>query len=727
MDNYDGEVEQQVEYEIPETTESIPTHTRPTMYRRSNRQFGGSHNSQIVRASRGGKGPKKEDNMPKDNPAQNQNGKQQGKGEKPKEGKDNKQVADEKPTTPPDENDVGKNRLGKSLANKGRNLFGLRKGKKKKEEKKDSNDNENKKDESNNNDSEDKEDEEKKSSGLFNFHLSKFAKIKIMIIGSVVLFSFIFFILVILALLGFDVTQAIPTFSATSYNTEGFVSVYEEGTEEYNLEINYYKKLEEVSEKFEKEHGESLKTNYIHSFLIYIYYLLDAKDINADGSDRIDYNALSSKVDDVVKLMTPSSNNKNVDYEVNGEFYRNLKNSDLFKTYYQKVLKTEDDDEILKSIFDVALELEDMESVEATTVTTETNVSTTTTNTSMPIKEYLANSIYAKTDQYLSSETTKAYTIVFSTNLVAQNKNLTVNVNNASASNEVCSITKGCSYNDNNQLVDGGGKHSSKNTIYYNGAYYYRKPLSSSEQSGLNSTINSVFGNVLVKSDGTYPILDASKIAGFGDGDYKSIIKTTFGDFNYKNIGEDSYVDGSYGNQKVLTNVIFYDQKDYPTAVFCGIRGLTIGGSGCGVTAMAIVASTYENNRKYTPPILNEDARKLGMCGSSGTSQGFFGKEAAKFKYKYVGGTKWNKSLLNQVLKHLSEGHLVVVRIGPGHFTSGGHYMVLGGIDPETKKVYVYDPNNRANKSYRKTGNGWYSFNDIIVKEAYNFYIIWKG
>ena len=92
-----------------------------------------------------------------------------------------------------------------------------------------------------------------------------------------------------------------------------------------------------------------------------------------------------------------------------------------------------------------------------------------------------------------------------------------------------------------------------------------------------------------------------------------------------------------------------------------------------------------------------------------------------------MGGSKYNKSLLNSVLKHLSEGHLVVVRIGSGHFTSGGHYMVLGGVDPETKKVYVYDPNNRSNQGYRKTGNGWYSFNDIIVKEAYNFYIIWKG
>ena len=93
--------------------------------------------------------------------------------------------------------------------------------------------------------------------------------------------------------------------------------------------------------------------------------------------------------------------------------------------------------------------------------------------------------------------------------------------------------------------------------------------------------------------------------------------------------------------------------------------------------------------------------------------------------------TQKTKDELNLITYHLKKGHLVIVNVLSGHFTSGGHYMVLGGIDPITKKVYVYDPNNRNNSRYRSTGNGWYSFNDIIVKEAkgkpqYGFYIIWK-
>ena len=81
---------------------------------------------------------------------------------------------------------------------------------------------------------------------------------------------------------------------------------------------------------------------------------------------------------------------------------------------------------------------------------------------------------------------------------------------------------------------------------------------------------------------------------------------------------------------------------------------------------------------------------------------------------------------LNILTSHLKKGHLVIAHMAAGHFTNGGHYIVLGGIDPETKKVYVYDPYDKVNKWWLNSGNGWYSLNDIIAKEALAFYIIWK-
>ena len=145
---------------------------------------------------------------------------------------------------------------------------------------------------------------------------------------------------------------------------------------------------------------------------------------------------------------------------------------------------------------------------------------------------------------------------------------------------------------------------------------------------------------------------------------------------------------------------------------------------------MAMVVSTIENSNKYDPIYMMKRAHSSGYCGKgiSGTSPSFFQKESSSMKYKYLRVSKRKKTDLNLVLSHLSQGHLVITHMKSGHFTSGGHYMVLGGIDPATKKVYVYDPNNASNVKYRNSGNGWYSFNDIIVKESFNyFYIVWKG
>ena len=609
--------------------------------------------------------------------------------------------------------DVGSQKLKSSLASKkGRSLPWR---KKKKQE-------ENKESDSSTNEENSQENQESESDSPLALSAEQQRRIKIKILIKVAMFAvpafFLFALFVILAsILTQHVVVSAPVGAANSYGTEEFEALNNEGNEDYDKEIAFYEKLKKVSEE------NFINVKYINAILLYRFYQAEI----ADDSENlaIDYELMTSFVDRFVEVI---NNSNSTDYTIGGPVYNAIKESDAFREYYAELLTTQTADEILTKIFEFALEIEEFVAVDDTSITSDTGV--TVNNSRLSINEYLSDSIYARTDSLVSSEKAKAYTVVYSTNVVANNKDLSVKVDTASASNDVCSVSKGCSYDANGNLVTGPGAQSSLNQIYYNGGYYYRRPLTESEQQSLNGDVNSVLGNVLVNSDGTYPELDPQKIDGFGDddGDYKEILRKAYGDYKFKNVGEDSYAtESNYGNKKVLTPVIFYDQKDYAKSQFCGIKNYTIGGSGCGVTAMAIVASTYENNRKYDPIYMNTEAKNRGMCGTGGTNRGFFAKEAAVMKYKYLGGWKGNKSLLDAVLKHLSLGHLVVVRIGSGHFTSGGHYMVLGGIDPETKKVYVYDPNNRSNKSYRKTGNGWYSFNDIIVKEAYNFYIIWKG
>lgn len=619
--------------------------------------------------------------------------------------------------------DVGSRNLRNSLNNKAKNMWQQRHKKKERQE------------------ASDGESTSENETSSFNpldevaGAIKRRIKIKIIIYGTLIGIALLIAGTILMALFGVNIAQTVPAISPNNYETDNFQPTYEEGTEEYKDEINYYKKLKETVEKYENETGDELKLNYIHAPLIYLYYKIDNGEISSNDNLAIDYKKMTEMIDVIVPLMTPSDESKTIDYEIDGDFYNNLKDSKEFKDYYEEVLKTKKIDELLDEIFNLAKELDEMVSVDDTVITTETTVTVTesssnnkTTTKTMSLNSYILGSLYANSVNINNSELVKAYTIAYSTNVVANNKSLTIDSNSASINGSTCSVEKGCSYDKNGNLVDGPGERSDKNTIFYNGKYYYKLPLTSSEISDLNTSVNSVFGNVLVKSDGTYPNLDITKLGGLGD--YKSILNSSYGsDYTIKNIGEDSYiVDGSYGTTMVKTNVIFYDQGDYASNSFCGLKNETIKSSGCGVTSMAMVTSTYENNNKYNPIFMNQEAMNKKMCGAgSGTAQAFFGKEASSMNYKYLGGSKYNKNILNLVLQHLSKGHLVVVRMGPGHFTGGGHYMVLGGVDPSTKKVYVYDPNNKSNSNWRKTGNGWYSFNDIIVKEAYNFYIIWKG
>ncbi len=632
---------------------------------------------------------------------------------------------------------VGANRLKNALSKAKNYVNKRRKGKSNNANSaSDTSDNNNDNDNSSNDNN---DDSSKKGKGILSARL----KIKIILYGTLILLIILMILALLMAVFGIDVSQTIPAITPSTYGTDGYESRYEKDSKEYKEELEYNKKLAEASENYAKKYGEELKTNYIHSFLIYLYYSVDIEEIDPNAND-VDYPKLTSMIDKVVELMKPSDSGKTIDYEKKGEFYNNLKNSSLFIDYYKPLLKKEKADDILNEIFDLAEDLGKIEVPDETVITSETTIEyeikeptptnkptvtstpTSTTTKKMSINEYLADSIYASSSTN-NAELVKAYTITYSTNIVSDNKKLTITSQNAKASNPLCSVKLGCSYDSSGNLVDGGGSQSNKNTIYYNGKYYYKLALSSSEQNDLNKNINSVFGNVLVNSDGTYPSLDPNKLYGLGDGDYKTIMSSAYGsNLQFKNVGEDSYANGiNFGNKKVLSNVIFYDQKDYK-GKYCNLNGMTIGGSGCALTAMAMVTSTYKQSRQFDPLYMNEEARKIGnVCSYTGTSASFFCKEAKRRGFKCSGGGK-GKAFLQNVINHLIDGDLVIAHMHNGKFTSKGHYIVLGGVDPETKKVYVYDPNNRSNKSNRNTGNGWYSFNDVIVKEAWNFYIVWQ-
>ena len=567
------------------------------------------------------------------------------------------------------------------------------------------------------------------------------------------------------------------------YGTDNFQAVNEKGTVAYQNEMKFYDKLQQVSKKYQEKCNEELNINYIYAVLIYYYYNVESLgDVLINDSPVIDYSRMTGMVDTIFNLMYDGKTCF-VDYSKNGIFYDNLKNSSSFKS---KILKTEDIDSILDNIFDLAYQIDvtgdissdDFFIPEDTKVSVNNSGinsngnnngtsgnnqggnnggnsgnnqngngngqgSSTTFPTSVSFKDYILGITYANTQNtdLNITEKLRALVVLHTTNVLAKGNlsinSLTISINDSNNDLLYCNPDYGCSFVLNNgklTLQVGGGEAGHGNNTFYAGKYYYKLPIDSGVKTNLTKIVNEMYGYVLVTSDNKFNYVDVTKINKVTIEKYSDALKVAYPDLTLKNIRENVYDNGvNFGNVKVSTSVIAYDQNDYGITIFCGRTNpkATIKTSGCGVTAMAILVSSYENSKKYDPVYEMNKAYKWGYCGYgiSGTAVAFFQKEAKAMGYKYLKVGKSKTSDKNLVLSHLSSGDLIIVHMGPGKFTSGGHYMVLSGIDPDTKKVYVTDPYNKANKANpnRKSGNGWYSFNDIIAKQAYAFYIIWKG
>ncbi len=517
-------------------------------------------------------------------------------------------------------------------------------------------------------------------------------------------------------------------------------------------ENRYYERLQEIKKEYKDNCGneedyQELDTNYFHVVLYYQYYIQD------DFLDEIDENAcvnidsdnptaecvnaeeLERKAEEMVTKLNQlydyfksDMRCKRIDYSRRDKdtgTYGNLYKLFLdvmtpsgqlgfYRQYIGVGKEYATSEDLLDEIFDYAegissLDHESYSEVEAIPDTLA--VDNKDANKSILIKDYLAGVIYANVDKSVltNPERLKAYTVVYTTNIMSKN---TITVNTQSISSD---SIKNLTYCDPNSDCNGRGSISdlAKNTV--------------------TNAINEVYGNVLVDKDGKYVTLSVDKLNDVDSDSFTLILSNAYEGYTLRNAKEDVYDNGvNYGNEKVLTDVIFYDQTNY-TSSFCGLKNETIKSSGCGTTSMAIITSTYENSRQYDPVYMAEEARKQGHCSrGNGTYYGHFKYIANKFHYKYLAVKKTSDvNKLNTVTSHLRQGHLIVVHVGAGHFTSGGHYMVLGGIDPATKSVYVYDPYNKVNKSYRKTGNGWYKFNDILKETKPSptytaFQIIWK-
>lgn len=145
--------------------------------------------------------------------------------------------------------------------------------------------------------------------------------------------------------------------------------------------------------------------------------------------------------------------------------------------------------------------------------------------------------------------------------------------------------------------------------------------------------------------------------------------------------------------QDVLTGgtweVVYFDQTAEPWAGQ-PYGSDHIGGYGCGPTAMAMVVSTLTGQQL-------DPAQMAQHC----VDHGYWAKLHGSY-LSMVPGVSQDFGLdcvslppeeadAETVTQYLASGRLIVALMGPGHFTNGGHFIVLRGITLEGS-ILVADP-----------------------------------
>ena len=119
--------------------------------------------------------------------------------------------------------------------------------------------------------------------------------------------------------------------------------------------------------------------------------------------------------------------------------------------------------------------------------------------------------------------------------------------------------------------------------------------------------------------------------------------------------------------------------------------------SACGPTTLSMVVYHFTRDPDMHPAYMMEFAQKnkYAIPGYGGTQWALFGEGAAKFGLKVKELTAEQIASEEKLAQLLESGKLIVTSVGPGVFTTVGHYLVLVGY--EDGKFQVNDPNSYLN------------------------------
>ncbi|MBR3705279.1 MAG: C39 family peptidase [Oscillospiraceae bacterium] len=114
-----------------------------------------------------------------------------------------------------------------------------------------------------------------------------------------------------------------------------------------------------------------------------------------------------------------------------------------------------------------------------------------------------------------------------------------------------------------------------------------------------------------------------------------------------------------------------------------------MGLSGCGPTCLSMVCMYLLDDARYSPRYIADFAQQNGYCvpgnGSAWTliseGGGLLGLDVTEIPLDE-----------NRIIRNLEEGNPIICIMGPGDFTTSGHFIVMTGY--EDGKIKVNDPNS---------------------------------
>ncbi len=154
--------------------------------------------------------------------------------------------------------------------------------------------------------------------------------------------------------------------------------------------------------------------------------------------------------------------------------------------------------------------------------------------------------------------------------------------------------------------------------------------------------------------------------------------------------------------------VVYYNQRDQRWA-YHPYGSYTVSETACGPASLAMAVSTL-SGQTVTPDRMADWAYRHGYCMPEGGSYHSLIPEGARsFGLTAEGVGRDGQKVLNA----LADGKLVIAIMGPGTFTTGGHYIVLRGVT-EAGKILVAD-----SYSYGYSQREW-DFS-LILREARSY------